>query len=163
LGAKEIMFTNPMYRFIFGYCGKVIPIVRGAGLNQEGVHMAIDRLNKGDWVHMFPEGKVVKGGKLHKLRWGIGKLIESSQPTPYVLPFYHIGMEQVMPGSILPRPIGKEIAVLIGQPMYFDDILLHHRKADAPISQIHIDITSRVETELRSLETKLYSFTKYHS
>jgi len=91
LGAKEILFTNPFYRYFFGHCGKSIAIERGAGLYQEGMQQSIDILNKGGWVHVFPEGKVHKDGTLHKLRWGIGKLVESAHPTPYVLPFYHLG------------------------------------------------------------------------
>lgn len=29
LAAQEILFTNSLYKFIFGYCGQAIPIVRG--------------------------------------------------------------------------------------------------------------------------------------
>jgi len=163
LGAKEIMFTNAFYRWFFGDCGKVIPIERGAGLNQYGVHLSIEKLNQGDWVHLFPEGKIITGGKLQKLRWGIGKLIESSNPTPYVIPIYHLGLDKVMPGNILPRPIGKDVSVLIGEPLYFDQILKKHREQNSPVTQIHIDITLQVEQELRKLEEKIYSFQKFHN
>lgn len=33
---------------------KVIPTVRGAGIFQESVDIAIGKLNEGKWVHMFP-------------------------------------------------------------------------------------------------------------
>lgn len=36
----------------------MIPIVRGAGLLQEGVNRTIELLRSGEWVHVFSEGKV---------------------------------------------------------------------------------------------------------
>jgi len=152
LGAKEILFTNPFYRYFFGHCGKSIAIERGAGLYQEGMQQSIDILNKGGWVHVFPEGKVHKDGTLHKLRWGIGKLVESAHPTPYVLPFYHLGMDKVMPGNRIPRPLFKDVSILVGEPLYFEEENMVH--------WIIIDITNKVELEMRKLEQKLYDLQK---
>jgi 1-acyl-sn-glycerol-3-phosphate acyltransferase len=86
-GAKEIAFTNPLTTWIFS-SGKVIPIIRGAGIDQEAVHFCMDRLREGQWVHIFSEGKVNQTGILKKLRWGIGKLTTATEPTPIVLPIY---------------------------------------------------------------------------
>jgi len=95
LGAKEIMFKNVVDSWIFGN-GNVIPVVRGAGLNQEGVQISIEKLKQGKWIHIFPEGKVNQSGTLLKpIRWGIGKLVESGSNefgSPLVLPFYHLGI-----------------------------------------------------------------------
>ena len=36
---------------------------------------AIDRLNNGEWVHIYPEGKVNFGMEKLPLKMGIGKLV----------------------------------------------------------------------------------------
>ena len=33
---------------------KVLPVERGAGLHQLGMRAAENRLNEGDWIHIFP-------------------------------------------------------------------------------------------------------------
>ena len=53
---------------------------------------AISKLKQGEWIHIFPEGKVNQVGKLLPLRWGVGKLIDSCSPPPVVIPIYHHGM-----------------------------------------------------------------------
>jgi monolysocardiolipin acyltransferase len=57
LGAQEICFKNRIYSWFFSR-GRVIPIVRGAGLTQDGVSRCIELLRSGEWVHVFSEGKV---------------------------------------------------------------------------------------------------------
>jgi monolysocardiolipin acyltransferase len=115
-----------------------------------------EKLNQGEWIHIFPEGKVYQNGTLKKpLRWGVGKLVETSKVTPWVLPFYHIGMEQVMPlHQHIPRPFGKEIDVLFDKPMIFDDVLKEHRKKGSTKEEIYIDITKRIEDKLSELEIR---------
>jgi monolysocardiolipin acyltransferase len=65
LGARDIMFTNPLSNELasiflltsshsiysaFFRNGKVLDTVRGGGIYQGAVDLAIDKLNKGDWV-----------------------------------------------------------------------------------------------------------------
>lgn len=54
--AAEICFTNPFTSFIFGE-GNCVPVVRGAGVYQQGLDLCINRLNDNRWVHFFPEGE----------------------------------------------------------------------------------------------------------
>ena len=30
---------------------------------------------RGDWVHVFPEGKIQVSGKLGAFKWGVGKMV----------------------------------------------------------------------------------------
>ena len=34
-----------------------------------------ERVSKGDWLHIFPEGRVSKDGELGRLKWGLGKML----------------------------------------------------------------------------------------
>lgn len=56
--------------------GKVLPIKRGEGLNQVNLHVIARRLGQhGDWLHVFPEGRISYDGRLSDLRWGVGKMV----------------------------------------------------------------------------------------
>ncbi|PRP78913.1 hypothetical protein PROFUN_13289 [Planoprotostelium fungivorum] len=115
MGAKEIMFNNKIDSWYFGN-GKVIPTVRGAGIFQESVDIAIAKMNEGQWVHMFPEGYVNQTGKMRRFKWGVGRMIESSEKAPWILPIYIKGFDQMMPeGKVyIPKPFGKEMHVYVG-------------------------------------------------
>jgi len=154
-GAKEILFTNPFFNWYFG-AGQVIPIVRGAGLEQPGVLFSIEKLNDGEWVHTFPEGKINQSGTLIPFRWGVGKLVADSQVPPIVLPVYHTGFEKMMPGPpYIPRMFGKTIEVLVGDQIDFTEILKNHETLKSPKPEIYKDITSRIEAEMRKLENTM--------
>ena len=105
LGADEILFGSrrtflePSIHAIFWrlsssffHAGKVLPIVRGNGLQQDGIILAKQVLNNGDWLHIFVEGKVnpLSSDILLPLRWGIAHLIldyyEIHGISPIVVP-----------------------------------------------------------------------------
>lgn len=54
--------------------GKAMPIMRGAGLSHHFVQQASDKLAKGDWLHVYPEGRVVQQGVGYMKR-GVGKML----------------------------------------------------------------------------------------
>ncbi|EME29008.1 acyltransferase [Galdieria sulphuraria] len=130
--AVDMCFTNPLFSRFFNN-GKVLPIRRGCGLNQKEIYTAIGMLQKGDWVHVFPEGKVCQKS-LGLIRRGVGKMIAVAKErlgfAPIIVPIYHEGMENVMPQrretnelvSILPFS-GHDVYVLVGDPIGIEDIL----------------------------------------
>ena len=81
-------------------------------------------LAAGEWCHLFPEAGVFQrptlGGRrngkefeIGKLKWGVGKLIAHAPNKIIVIPFFHTGMETVIPqdqttmktiGMPIPRP-----------------------------------------------------------
>ena len=67
--------TLPPCRAFFR-SGKVLPIKRGDGLDQPNLHVMARRLGQhGDWLHVFPEGRISYDGRLSDLRWGVGKMV----------------------------------------------------------------------------------------
>ncbi|KAF0718853.1 Aste57867_1451 [Aphanomyces stellatus] len=129
---------GPLLSTVF-FGSKTLPIKRGAGINHPFLQDLFQKVQDGDWVHVFPEGKIVQGGALGgrdgptattigRLKWGVGKLIARADVTPVVLPIYHLGMDHVMPQtqhhklrSIIPRT-GQRVHALVGDPIYFDDL-----------------------------------------
>lgn len=76
--------------------GKAIPVDRGAGvLNQPGVELAIQKVRDGEWLHVFPEGKVCADrdpSVMLPFKWGVGRTVceaAKGPEFPVVLPFFH--------------------------------------------------------------------------
>lgn len=95
LCATDRCFKNAwMARFF--RAGQVLPVERGAGLDQAGILAAEDLLRGGSWVHIFPEGTRSRNGRLQACRKGVGRLVASCSVPPLVVPFVHKGMDTVM-------------------------------------------------------------------
>lgn len=107
--------------------GKAMPIQRRGGISQSFLRTAADKLSNGDWVHIFPEGRIRQYGMGYAKR-GVGKLLamtfEAHRGLPLVLPMYHEGIEQVMPQGpqsnelqcSVPK-VGKQMFVMAGEPL----------------------------------------------
>jgi len=126
LAAEDICFKNALLSYFFRL-GKCIPITRGAGIYQEHMNEALDRLSDGAWLHTFPEGKVSQeDGPIRRLKWGTASLIVRAPVTPIVLPIVHHGFEEVMPEKFLggrrpPFPLfNKNINIVVGEPIEFN-------------------------------------------
>jgi monolysocardiolipin acyltransferase len=105
--------------------GKCVPIVRGAGVDQEGFYFLRDRLAEGAWVHIFPEGGRTRDPLAlmrTPFKLGVGRLIDEARPI--ALPFYHYGMQGVLPvGSNRPRT-GQRVRLLFGESTSCDETFL---------------------------------------
>lgn len=155
-------FSRKFTGYIFGQ-GRCVPIVRGAGMQQPGFDYLKKVLSEGGWVHIFPEGtrnRNPEQGLQSNFTHGIAHLILASKPI--VLPFYHLGMEKILPvGSNLPR-IGKSIKVLFGNKIdlsedglksIFGSTILETSQSRESIQKI----TDWSYTILKDLENKMNS------
>lgn len=142
LAADDICFTNPIFSYFFRL-GKCIPITRGAGIYQPHMYEALDRLNEGEWLHTFPEGKISQeNGPIRRLKWGVASLIARAAVPPIVLPICHSGFEKVMPENyrfgrrpLLPLCF-RNISIVVGEPMLFDIPSLK-RTAEEAVRKVH--------------------------
>lgn len=130
--AVDICFSRPWHSAFFSL-GKTFPIMRGVGLNQPAMDFALALLRHKQWLHLFPEGRVMRNDQQEVIsnldrgyvfKWGISKLIldyfkgatHKTKPISEIriLPFYHLGMDKVQPigWPYIPR-INKNITVYI--------------------------------------------------
>jgi len=161
--ASEVIFINRPLE-TFWKLGKVIPIVRGWGVEQPAMRFLQERLNSGGWVNIFPEGKVTEGDSVGPCRWGVGCLVWNSPSSPALLPVIHIGMSNVLPNprterekqSYIMRP-GNLITVNVGQPVDLGGVVRDLREKGADAVEARRQITAQVERVMSSLyqETKL--------
>ncbi|THV05418.1 hypothetical protein K435DRAFT_712859 [Dendrothele bispora CBS 962.96] len=136
LGASDIMFTNPVFSTFFRY-GQVLETFRGRGIYQPAVDTAIKKLNQGDWVHLYGEGKVNQSktytsgedGRaiLPRFKWGVGRILSSTLHPPTIIPMWITGFDKLMPEGrafpfkFFPR-IGTRLSVTFGEPLPADEI-----------------------------------------
>ena len=147
LGSADVCFhkfiDQPLKQKLitwFFCAGKTIPITHGDGIfAQPGLDWAIERLKQGDWINLYPEGEVNKTGDWMRFYWGIGRLIQEA-PGSTILPFYHIGLDQIYPPDLDPDKRkfhkNKAVTMLWGDPITF------------PAT----DKTDDVETDLLSIQ-----------
>lgn len=57
--AEDICFTKPWHTAFFSL-GKTFPVVRGLGINQKGMDFAVDLIKEHQFLHIFPQGRVVE-------------------------------------------------------------------------------------------------------
>ncbi|OSX79318.1 hypothetical protein BU14_0082s0082 [Porphyra umbilicalis] len=119
--------------------GKVLPIVRRGGLAQPELSRYGALLGRGEWLHVFPEGRVAQEGMAYA-RHGLGKMVVTAMeaapagtPPPTLLPVYHEGVERVMPQdgathellSVAPR-LGQTAYVMVGEALDLVPVLAAH-------------------------------------
>lgn len=115
--ARDSLFRVPVLGWILRNT-HVIPISREAARGGS-IRIAIERLNSGFLVGIFPEGTRSADGEVHKFRPGFLALVRRSQQPIY--PVGVIGANQVMPrGAWWIRP--GRIDVVFGKPFSDEDL-----------------------------------------
>lgn len=145
LAAHDICFTNALHSCFFAL-GKCVPVVRGAGVYQvraarpvpsrvprpspalqsvcpqPAMDFCVERLSRGEWVHIFPEGRVNVAKEHIRFKWGVGRLVADCGAAPLIVPVWHEGMDRVLPNQ---EPyllnFRKQVFLNVGEP-----IQIHH-------------------------------------
>ncbi|CAA0831485.1 Phospholipid/glycerol acyltransferase family protein [Striga hermonthica] len=156
LCASDRCFKNPVTSAFFKYV-KVLPVSRGEGIYQKGMDLAISKLNRGGWVHIFPEGSRSRdGGKtMGAAKRGIGRLVLDADNVPIVVPFVHTGMQEVMPvGAKFPR-VGKTVTILVGDPIGFDDLINEEPQKNISRGKLYDAVSARIGNRLQKLKLQV--------
>nr|XP_034835113.1 tafazzin homolog [Maniola hyperantus] len=154
LAAHDICFTNALHSAFFAL-GKCVPVVRGAGVYQSAMDFCVERLRAGDWVHIFPEGRVNVDKERIRYKWGVGRLIADSAARgrePLVLPVWHEGMDRVLPNTEPYRlRAGHSLHLAVGEPIRLNGLLDKLKSANASEEETRRAITERIQHELLEL------------
>ena len=174
LCATDRCFKNAWMSSFFR-AGQVLPVERGAGLEQAGIVAAEELLHGGSWVHIFPEGTRSRNGRLQPCRKGVGRLVASCAVPPLVVPFVHKGMDGVMAkcvrccccrcdecfmavvyrGSKVPLP-GQAVEVAVGAPVPVEDLLAAASAERWSDDELYRRIADRIGVALQRLDGRLH-------
>lgn len=152
LAANDICFTNAVHSKFFSL-GKCIPVIRGSGVFQDAINFCIECLKKGEWVHVFPEGKVNMTKEVLRLKWGVGRMIFESPITPIIIPIWHIGMDDVLPNTppyIL--RLRKKLTFNYGKPIDLSEMVQKLREQQASDMEARKVITDYIQEVLYKLK-----------
>lgn len=125
---------------------------------QPAVDLCIQKLKQGDWVHVFPEGKVNMDKERMRLKWGVGRILYETYPvSPIIVPIWHEGMNELLPNyppyyfrlnSKLTFNFGKPIDLSETMKMIFD------KKVDEVEARRLITEEIQKELEVLRVETE---------
>lgn len=152
--ASDVCFKKPRHAWFFSL-GRGVPVVRGEGVYQTSMDFALEKLDAGEWVHTFPEGKINVDREYIRLKWGVGRLVAESKVTPKVVPFWHVGMDDILPNKrpYIPQ-IGNKLTLVVGNPMDFSELLTKMRSAQCSPREIRKAVTDRIQEEMYELRKK---------
>ncbi|XP_033112292.1 tafazzin-like [Anneissia japonica] len=154
LPASELCFETLRHTYFF-HMGKGIPTVRGDGVYQKALDFGIEKLNNGEWLHFFAEGKINMTREFSRFKWGIGRAIAECNKFPIVLPFWHQGMDDILPNRApyIPR-IGNKVTIVFGEPIDLKEILQGMKKRNLCPVVVRKKLTDIIEEEMKILKTQ---------
>jgi glycerol-3-phosphate dehydrogenase (NAD(P)+) len=110
--AKQELFRNPILGWLLN-CMGAFPIRRGES-DEDSMETALQLLDRGDAVVIFPEGTRIRAGSLGRPKRGVGRLaLQSGAP---VVPVAITGSERARTGWLI-RPV--KVHVRCGPPLTF--------------------------------------------
>ncbi|OUM69468.1 hypothetical protein PIROE2DRAFT_2555, partial [Piromyces sp. E2] len=76
----------------------IITVVRGNGVYQKDLDKAVEVVNNGEWLHIFPEGRIHpdKNSRINDFKWGVGRFIMESKKCPIIVPIYIYDFDKVI-------------------------------------------------------------------
>ena len=141
IGKFEHFVEDPIVKSIFSMWS-AIPIHRGQS-DQAAMQKAIDHLNIGHCIGVFPEGTRSLDGKIGKFHNGAAKLAVTTGAT--IIPIGVVGMIKVLKkGQMLPKPV--PVSLEFGNPIYTWDI-----KGRQEEWELVKDVTAKLEVEIKRI------------
>lgn len=119
------------------------------------MNFCIEQLSRGQWVHVFPEGRVNMSKEYIRLKWGVGRMVLDSPVTPIIVPIWHVGMDDVLPNDppyILKT--GKRVTFNFGEPIELSSLIAELKMSNASEETARKAITDKIQEELLNLKEK---------
>lgn len=126
-----------------------VPIDRAGGSAAEAaLRTAIDILNKGDALGIYPEGTRSPDGRLYRGRTGVARMaLEAKVP---VIPVAMIGTYELQPADRMVPKVGR-IGIIFGKPLDFSQ---HY--GDARNAETLRKVTNEIMEAIRELSGQEY-------
>jgi 1-acyl-sn-glycerol-3-phosphate acyltransferase len=141
IGKFEHFVDDPIVKSIFSMWS-AIPLHRGQS-DQAAMQKAIDHLNAGHCIGIFPEGTRSLDGNIGKLHNGAAKLAVTTGAT--IIPIGMIGMIKALKkGEMLPKSV--PVSIEFGKPIYTQEL-----KGQQEDWELVKSITSKIDAELHHL------------
>lgn len=119
------------------------------------MNFCIEKLNQGEWVHVFPEGRVNMTKELIRLKWGVGRMVYESPTVPLIIPMWHEGTDTVLPNE---PPyylrVGKKVTLVYGEPIDLSVLVRDLKQRKATEIEARKAITDAIQNELMKLKEK---------